>query len=247
MTTGIYKIENLLNGKVYIGQSVHIERRWQQHCQSSAKSLIANAIKKYGKENFSFQIVEECDSNLLNDREMFYIKQYDSLVPNGYNIEEKQEQNSCFYVKYSKDTFLQIVQDLISSDESIQSIADKYSLDVSFIYRLNRGEIHHLEDLTYPLRQVKDLSKKECYCIDCGKEIGKGATRCRSCADIAQQLCDRPTKEELKSLIRNTTFVKIGEQYGVTDNAIRKWCKGYGLPSKKKDIKQYSDEEWQKI
>jgi group I intron endonuclease len=54
MTTGIYKIENLINHKCYIGQSIHIERRWQEHCQSSAKSCIANAIKKYGKTNFSF-------------------------------------------------------------------------------------------------------------------------------------------------------------------------------------------------
>lgn len=247
MTTGIYKIENLLNGKIYIGQSIHIERRWQQHCQLSADSLIANAIKKYGKENFSFQIIEECDESLLNSREMFYIQQYDSLVPNGYNIEEKQEQKSCIYIKYSKETFLQIIQDLISSNESMQSIADKYSLDVSFIYRLNRGEIHHLEELTYPLRQVKDFSKKEHYCVDCGREIGKGAVRCRSCANIAQQLCDRPSREELKALIRDTSFVQIGEQYKVTDNAIKKWCKKYGLPSRKKDIKQYSDEEWQKI
>lgn len=35
--------------------------------------------------------------------------------------------------------------------------------------------------------------------------------------------------------------------YGVTDNAIRKWCKGYNLPSKSKDIKSYSDSDWEKI
>ena len=48
---GIYKITNLINNKIYIGQSIHIERRWSEHCQPSAKSLIAKAIQKYGKEH----------------------------------------------------------------------------------------------------------------------------------------------------------------------------------------------------
>ena len=247
MTTGIYKIENLLNGKVYIGQSVHIERRWQQHCQPSADSAIAKAIQKYGKENFSFQIIDECDEALLNMKEAFYIKKFDSLVPNGYNIEEKQDNSSCYFVKYPKETFLQIVEDLISSEQTIQEIADKFNLDVSFVYRLNRGEIHHLQDLNYPLRKVKDLSKQNHYCIDCGKEVTKGAIRCLCCANKAQQICDRPNKEELKALIRNTPFTKIGKKYNVSDNAIRKWCKSYGLPFTKTDIKKYSEEEWQKI
>lgn len=42
-------------------------------------------------------------------------------------------------------------------------------------------------------------------------------------------------------------FTKIGQQFGVTDNAIRKWCVSEGLPSKSKDIKTYSDKEWELI
>ena len=71
---GIYKITNLKNGKSYIGQSVHIERRWSEHCIPSSKSLIGKAIQKYGKENFSFQVLEECSVELLNEKEEFYIK-----------------------------------------------------------------------------------------------------------------------------------------------------------------------------
>ena len=44
MSIGIYKIENLITGKIYIGQSIHIERRWQEHCQKTASSLIGKAI-----------------------------------------------------------------------------------------------------------------------------------------------------------------------------------------------------------
>jgi predicted GIY-YIG superfamily endonuclease len=44
MSIGIYKIENLINGKIYIGQSIHIEKRWQEHCKASSNSLIAKSI-----------------------------------------------------------------------------------------------------------------------------------------------------------------------------------------------------------
>ena len=55
------------------------------------------------------------------------------------------------------------------------------------------------------------------------------------------------TRDELKSLIRTCTFTDIGRKYGVTDNAIRKWCLAEGLPRKKTEINNYSDEEWNNI
>ncbi len=55
------------------------------------------------------------------------------------------------------------------------------------------------------------------------------------------------SREELKQLIRTTPFIKIGEQYGVTDNAIRKWCDKYKLPRKVSEIHNITDEEWEKI
>ena len=48
-------------------------------------------------------------------------------------------------------------------------------------------------------------------------------------------------------MIRTLPFTKIGEKYGVSDNAVRKWCKSRNLPYKKTDIKNYSDEEWELI
>ena len=69
----------------------------------------------------------------------------------------------------------------------------------------------------------------------------------QECAHIAQRTSERPSRDELKQLIRTISFVKIGEKYGVSDNAIRKWCKAESLPFKKTDIKKYSDEEWEQI
>lgn len=56
-----------------------------------------------------------------------------------------------------------------------------------------------------------------------------------------------PTRAELKRLIRNKPFTQIGIDYGVSDNAIRKWCDTYGLPRKKGEINKYAEKEWNNI
>lgn len=86
LTCGIYKIENKVNKKVYIGQSIEIERRWQKHLNAKDDFVIHKAIQKYGKNCFSFSILEECKLSELNEKEKYWIDQYNSLVPNGYNM-----------------------------------------------------------------------------------------------------------------------------------------------------------------
>lgn len=83
---GIYKITNLQNNKIYIGQSLNIEQRWQRHLNSKDESAIHLAIQKYGKENFSFSIIEECQPEELNQKEIYWIKELNSQLPYGYNM-----------------------------------------------------------------------------------------------------------------------------------------------------------------
>ena len=89
--TGIYKIENLVNGKKYIGQSKNIECRWRREKNdafnehsSSYNYPLSRAFRKYGVENFSFEVIEECDVKNLNEKEKFWISRYDSFF-SGYN------------------------------------------------------------------------------------------------------------------------------------------------------------------
>lgn len=85
------------------------------------------------------------------------------------------------------------------------------------------------------------------YCKNCGVVISNGANYCANCANEIRRSVERPSREELKELIRNKPFTQIGLQYNVTDNAIRKWCDAENLPRKKSDINSYSDEEWSLI
>ena len=93
----------------------------------------------------------------------------------------------------------------------------------------------------------KQNNKKKYYCIDCGKEVFKNTKRCKSC-DAKHRTIPLEnmlvTREELKKLIRTKPFTQIGELFGVTDNAIRKWCIKFHLPTKKTIINTYSDEDW---
>lgn len=83
----IYRITNLLNNKVYIGKTQRsIKERWSEHCKSSKCNKMFNAIKKYGKENFKIEeIYYSFDIDDLNQKEMFFISQYDS-IEKGYNL-----------------------------------------------------------------------------------------------------------------------------------------------------------------
>ena len=249
MSIGIYKIENLLNGKIYIGQSMHIEMRWSEHCRASNqnKSLISKAISEYGKENFSFQILEECLPEKLTELETEYIFKYNSFEPIGYNVAIPYDNGQGAFLKYTYSQLLNIIEDIKNSTLTFKEIADKYNLDLSMIYYLNRGDYHNLPNETYPLREVKDFSKKNWYCIDCGIQITKGAKRCTVCDHKNQQVVERPSRVELKQLIYTTPFTTIGTQFGVSDNTIKKWCQAYNLPYRKKDIKNFNQEEWNKI
>lgn len=97
------------------------------------------------------------------------------------------------------------------------------------------------------VEQVK--THKIYYCIDCGVEVYDASSkRCPICAaKQRRKVPERPNREELKKLIRSTPFVQIAKKYGVSDNAIRKWCKAENLPSKSAEIKQYTNEEWELI
>lgn len=81
---GIYKVTNKVNGKVYIGQSVDIGRRWRQHMTAEDDIYFHKAIQKYGVENFEWEVIEKCKKSELDERESYWIEYYDSFNK-GYN------------------------------------------------------------------------------------------------------------------------------------------------------------------
>lgn len=98
---GVYKITNLINGKIYVGQSVDIERRWEQHKRIGQGQLngfyakdgrrpLYRAINKYGVNSFKFEILELCSEEMLYEREQYWIDLLHANTKNctGYNLND---------------------------------------------------------------------------------------------------------------------------------------------------------------
>lgn len=89
--TGIYKITNIENQMCYIGQAANIADRWKQHikrgigAETPTRNKLYPAMASFGVENFTFEIVEECDRNMLNDREDYW-QEYFHAKDFGYSI-----------------------------------------------------------------------------------------------------------------------------------------------------------------
>lgn len=91
----IYKIENLINNKVYIGQTKQkVNYRYSQHFSrlrnnNHQNNYLQNSFNKYGEENFKFEVVCECESlDELNEKEAYYIEEFSSMDSNnGYNLQ----------------------------------------------------------------------------------------------------------------------------------------------------------------
>lgn len=67
-------------------------------------------------------------------------------------------------------------------------------------------------------------------CVICEKPIEHNEKYCsRTCQDFGRRVVERPSKETLAEEITQTSFVKLGQKYGVSDNAVRKWCKNYKI------------------
>lgn len=99
-------------------------------------------------------------------------------------------------------------------------------------------------------KEIKNNTKRKytyrdiSYCKICNKIITYGHMYCLQCSGLIQRKVEHPTRKELKNMIRTMPFTDIGNKFNVSSQAIIKWCKKENLPYRKKDIKNYSDEEW---
>lgn len=251
---GIYKATNIINGKVYIGQSKDIYKRWNEHRirpfnpnRDDYDCVFYRAIRKYGIDNFNFEIIEECKKEELNKKEKYWIKYYNSFLGfkncNGYNMTLGGQNVVPHILTYPQ---VEEIQNLLLTTRINQTeIGNKYGISQVSVSQINRGIIWYNEDLDYPLRKNKTTKKK---CIDCGKEIEYRSTRCKSCATkyykiTHPQISNKPSKEGLQQILfeNNGNFTKIGKLFGITDNAVRNWCKSYDLPYHSSNYKKKAE------
>lgn len=157
MTKSIYKITNLINGKIYIGQSVDPQKRFKQHKGGRGSPILYAAIEKYGVENFSFEVIES-DIENYNEREKYWIQYYNATKPGfGYNIQEGGEEPPIFYgensnlAMYSDETVEKILLEMRDTNKTFKEIAKEFGTTEGFISDLNYGHRKNSK-FTYPIR-----------------------------------------------------------------------------------------------
>lgn len=151
----IYKITNKLNNKVYIGQTIQkpIER-FYQHCAKKCDKYILNmvihkAIFKYGKDNFTFEVIEEVPKQQLNEREEYWIKYYNSYT-DGYNSTKGGQKGN----KPFKDIDNKAIIEQYQQGKSLRTIGKMFNIDKATVKSiLIRNNIKLRTTRTYKLSQ----------------------------------------------------------------------------------------------
>lgn len=130
----IYKITNKVNSKSYIGQTRYtLEFRWKQHIHKQDNTYFHNAIRKYGADSFTREILEECNIEDLNSREIFYIAKFDTFN-SGYNLTIGGDGNRRLILDNKYDE----IKELYLSGFSSNKIATLYKVDKASIVKILR-------------------------------------------------------------------------------------------------------------
>lgn len=160
---GIYKYTNLINGKIYIGQSIHLSIRYNQHKNryndekdNEYPYAFHTALRKYGWENFHYEILIDNDDLTLEDLdnlEIYYIAYYDSYN-NGYN-EDKGGSKAVHPRKLNEELVLELKLEIKNTDISFNELSKKYNISIGMVSDINKGNHwNFVGDFTYPIRNT---------------------------------------------------------------------------------------------
>lgn len=157
----IYLITDLTNGKKYVGKTINTkEQRWSTHLHGDL--YVDNAIRKHGIENTTLETLEYVyDEDILNEKEQYWIKELDTLVPNGYNI---LPGGDC---SYGRNTVHEFNQEQYLRRIFYPPIKSKRSSTKCKIYIIDSDKLNSLLYITADFEPYKsnkrfdDLSKEE--------------------------------------------------------------------------------------
>lgn len=221
----IYSILNIINGKIYIGKTVNLHKRWRDHISTSKKSshkdhyLIHRAINKYGKSNFQFSIIQKFNNNEdASLAEKYWIKFYKSYIKRygddyGYNLTEGGDgmqlgtsagENN----PRSKLTKNQVIE-IKSSNLPTKQLANNYNIHRTIIQRIRNGVIwNHVIVTNSPTKKEISIVFNNKF-----KARGEDSAKAKLTWDIVKNIREefKNNKQTIASLARlyNTSWTNI--------------------------------------
>lgn len=253
---GIYLIRNKINNKIYIGQSIDIRRRAYEHFRSgqpekySIKSQrdintpLHLAMQKYGITNFTIEILEKCEKNLLDEKEKYYIQLFQSNNRDiGYNITDGGQKN--FALKGEEHSQAKLTQkevnqikDLLKNTEmSLREISIKFNnISTSTLSMINHGKIWYDNKEKYPIRimnsgQKGDKNARAKLTDNEVMEIRKLQSQGATYATLPIKYTSKVGKSSIYNILSGSTFKHLP----IWDKTNKKWiepCIDYSLGSK---------------
>ena len=169
----IYIFTNIFNNKQYVGMTKRklYKRLYAYKYKSNEKRPIIYAIKKYGYYNFDIEYFE-CENSMLIDKEAEMIEKYNTIVPNGYNIEKRYKQHNSKYIseknktawknkqiiKYGTSKIEELLYNKKFIEKEIKNCNMKYS---RYIELYNKKQIYSGSDLFYYIRDKYNKRKNK--------------------------------------------------------------------------------------
>jgi len=173
----IYLIKNKIDGKCYVGQTIRtLEKRWSEHCKPNDECIaLRNAIQKYSPKNFDVSVIMITTDDLLNELEQENIIKYNSLYPNGYNIQtggskgkkhcaESREKMRQSKLGNKNPNFGKPRNDETKKKISLSKQGEKhhfYGKHLKLDHKLNLSKAHKNDDL--PMYMVHIKARPEVY------------------------------------------------------------------------------------
>lgn len=165
------------------------------------------------------------------------------------NIQRQYTKNEIdyFYTFYNGNSYLVKVEET-SSQKTLRFSNPHNNANINWANDFLLENVLAKEyNCNFQYNEIHVVSRQKYQCPVCGEEVKKNGRLCANCFKKKMRVVERPSREQLKEEIRTIPFTHLSQKYKVSDKAIVKWCIAEKLPSKKKDIMAYSDEEWKEV
>ena len=247
---GIYKITNVINGKVYIGQSTDVEKRYKKHMNTifnpnlhQYNYAIYQAMRKYGLENFSFEILIEVEEDLLDLMEIYYIEKYNSYIyvenSNGYNMTRGGNNKNGFITKETREKISKSASGKRLSEEHKQKISETLKERLKDKENHSMWGKHHSEESK---QKISESQRGE-------KHYNFGKTRSEEHkAKISKTKKERKCSNgrSVRVICDNIVYDSIklcSEVIGVRQQTLSRWLKENKIPKEYEHLNiRYLDE-----